>query len=76
MTDWYQFGVEMAQKFCNGSSEYAKCGSQYICECENITGTDAEKDFCDGWSTVVSLDGEVWYHQLIYKKYGITESKL
>ena len=67
MTNWYQFGVEMAQKFCDNSSgnsnEYAKCGSQYIAECENISGTEHEKTFCDGWSTIVSLDGEVRYRK-------------
>lgn len=67
-TNWYQYGVEMAQKFCNGDCEYAQRGSQYIAEYEGIVGTNAEKDFCDGWSTVVSLDGQVLYHQILYKK--------
>ena len=68
MINWFEYGVEMAQKFCEGSCEYAKRGSQYIAECEGITGTVAETDFCNGWCTVVSLDGQVLYHQLLYKK--------
>lgn len=61
--NWFNYGIEMAQKFCAGSDLYAAKGSAYIAEYEGISGTASETEFCKGWQTIVSLTGDVEMHQ-------------
>ena len=67
--NWFNYGIEMAQKFCAGDA-YADKGSQYICEYEGISGTQSESEFVDGWKTIVSADGEAQMHQLLNRMKG------
>ena len=68
--NWFNYGIEMAQKFCAGGDTYAAKGSQYVCEYEGISGTQSESEFVDGWKTIVSADGEVQMHQLLNRMKG------
>ena len=66
MTNWFNYGVEMAKEFCNGINEYALQGTQYIAEMEGISGTPAEGEFLVGWRTIVSASGDVECSSLGY----------
>ena len=63
--NWFNYGIEIAQKFCAGGDAYADKGSQYICEYEGISGTASETEFCKGWQTIVSLTGDAEMHQAL-----------
>ena len=65
--NWFAYGVEMATAFCEGTSTYTQCGSQYIAEYEGISGTASETEFCKGWQTIVSLTGDVEMHQALIR---------
>ena len=68
--NWFNYGIEMAQKFCAGGDTYAAKGSAYIAEYEGISGTQSESEFVDCWQTVVSLTGDVEMHQLLNRMKG------
>ena len=68
--DWFAYGVEMATAFCAGGDTYAAKGSAYIVECEGISGTASETEFCKGWQTIVSLTGDVEMHQALNRMKG------
>ena len=59
----YEFGRRMAVEVCNGSPH----SSIHICEYEGFCGTAAETEFCTGWSSVLSLTGEVEMHQMMHR---------
>lgn len=57
MINWFQYGVDMAQKAVNGTDTYATTGVRYIAESEGIVGTSAEVEFLKGWDSITPLKG-------------------